>query len=110
MFRTGWQMDYPRIENFLAPLYVTDASSNDGEYSNPEFDALIADGVSNADLAAGLQVFQEAEEILAEDMPVIPLWTTRQITGLRRDGEQRPGRPVLGDWSSRPSRRTDLIS
>ena len=24
----GWQMDYPSIENFLAPLYATGASSN----------------------------------------------------------------------------------
>ena len=38
MFRTGWQMDYPSIENFLAPLYATGASSNDGDYSNPAFD------------------------------------------------------------------------
>ncbi len=27
MFRTGWQMDYPAIENFLVPLYGTKASS-----------------------------------------------------------------------------------
>ncbi len=39
MFRTGWQMDYPNIENFLAPLYTTTAGSNDGAYSNEEFDA-----------------------------------------------------------------------
>ena len=36
MFRTGWQMDYPSIENFLAPIYKTGASSNDGDYSNPD--------------------------------------------------------------------------
>ena len=39
MFRTGWQMDYPSIENFLAPIYETGAGSNDSDYSNPEFDA-----------------------------------------------------------------------
>ncbi len=50
-------------------------------YSNPEFDALIADGVSDTELADASDALQEAEEILAEDMPVIPLWTTRQITG-----------------------------
>lgn len=38
-FRTGWQMDYPSIENFLTPLYATGASSNDGDYSNKAFDA-----------------------------------------------------------------------
>ena len=33
LFRTGWQMDYPYIENFLQPLYQTGASSNDGDYT-----------------------------------------------------------------------------
>jgi len=31
-FRTGWQADYPGLYNFLAPLYQTGASSNDGDY------------------------------------------------------------------------------
>ena len=43
MFRTGWQMDYPSIENFLAPIYETGASSNDGDYSNPAFDKLLVE-------------------------------------------------------------------
>ncbi len=41
IFRTGWQMDYPSIENFLVPLYKTGASSNDGDWSNKQFDDLM---------------------------------------------------------------------
>ena len=37
-FRAGWQMDYPLIQNFLQPLYYTNASSNDGLWTNKEFD------------------------------------------------------------------------
>ena len=55
MFRTGWQMDYPSIENFLAPLYATGASSNDGEYSNPKFDAKLTRGRCGADVRRGEQ-------------------------------------------------------
>ncbi len=44
-FRTGWQADYPGLYNFLGPLYATDAGSNDGDYSNPEFDDLLAKGI-----------------------------------------------------------------
>ena len=40
-FRTGWQMDYPALSNFLGPIYVTGAGSNDGAYTNKEFDELI---------------------------------------------------------------------
>jgi len=40
-FRSGWQMDYPLIDDFLTPLYATGGSSNDSHYSNPTFDALV---------------------------------------------------------------------
>ena len=43
LFRTGWQMDYPSMQNFLAPIYATNAGSNDGGYSNEEFDTLLRD-------------------------------------------------------------------
>lgn len=80
MFRTGWQMDYPSIENFLTPLYATGASANDGDYSNEEFDELISQAAqAQGDEALGL--YQEAERLLAEDMPVIPLWYGKTIAG-----------------------------
>ena len=34
-YRAGWQQDYPDVENWIDPLYVTGGSSNDGLYSNP---------------------------------------------------------------------------
>lgn len=73
-FRAGWQMDYPLIQNFLQPLYYTDASSNDGHWSNKEFDGLIDDANAQSDTAKAVQTFQEAERVLAEEMPAIPLW------------------------------------
>jgi len=73
LFRTGWQMDYPSMQNFLAPIYATNAGSNDGGYSNPNFDNLLraASGQTPEEAVAS---YQEAETYLAEDMPVIPLW------------------------------------
>lgn len=73
-FRTGWQADYPSLSNFLGPIYVTGAGSNDGDYSNPEFDALINEGLSETEVEAGIEKFQQAQEILFEDLPAIPLW------------------------------------
>jgi len=74
LFRTGWQMDYPSIENFLTPLYATKASSNDGDYSNPKFDQLLKDAAAATDNAKANELYQQAEAVLAQDMPVIPLW------------------------------------
>lgn len=74
MFRTGWQMDYPSIENFLTPIYATGASSNDGDYSNPAFDAKLKEGAAATDAAESNKLYQEAEQMLANDMASIPLW------------------------------------
>lgn len=79
-FRTGWQADYPGLFNFLGPLYATNAGSNDGDYSNPEFDALLKSGSTASDIAAANADFQKAQEILLQDLPVIPLWYSN-VTG-----------------------------
>lgn len=73
-FRTGWQADYPSLANFLAPLYGTGAGSNDGDYSNPEFDQLMDEGLGATEVEEGIEKFQQAQEILFEDLPAIPLW------------------------------------
>ncbi|MFD9886392.1 ABC transporter substrate-binding protein [Streptomyces alboflavus] len=73
-WRAGWQMDYPLIQNFLEPNYYTDASSNDGKYSDKEFDKLINEANGETDAAKAVTKFQDAEKILAKDMPAIPLW------------------------------------
>ncbi|MGQ0629892.1 MAG: peptide ABC transporter substrate-binding protein [Sporichthyaceae bacterium] len=81
MFRTGWQMDYPSIENFLEPLYKTGASSNDGLYSDPAFDMLLAQAASEADEADVFATYQQAEALLKVGMPVIPLWYSSVVVG-----------------------------
>ena len=77
-FRTGWQPDYPSVENYLQPLYTTDAAygqgSNDGDYSNPEFDALITQAAATPDTDEANKLYQQAEGILFQDMPAVPMY------------------------------------
>lgn len=81
LLRTGWQMDYPHLENFLSPLFVTGASSNDGDYSNEEFDELVTEAKQASDEDEANELYQEAEQILAEDMPAIPVFAGRTVSG-----------------------------
>jgi oligopeptide transport system substrate-binding protein len=81
LFRTGWQYDYPAIQNGLEPIYRTGASSNDGGYSNPAFDAAL-DKAAQAPAADSDKLYAEAEKILVEDMPAIPLWSVKQQSGI----------------------------
>jgi oligopeptide transport system substrate-binding protein len=72
-FRTGWQADYPSMLNYLGPIYATGAGSNDGDYTNKEFDQLIADA-SAAEGEERYKLIGEAQAILLKDLPAIPLW------------------------------------
>ena len=73
-FRAGWQMDYPLIQNFLQPLYYTGASSNDGKWSNAEFDRRVDQANAETDRARAVALFQRAEEVVRDNMAAIPLW------------------------------------
>lgn len=74
MFRMGWQMDYPSIENFLVPLYSKGAASNYYDYNNPEFERLTAEAAAADSLEEANELYQQAEALLAEDMRIIPMW------------------------------------
>ncbi|MER6192748.1 ABC transporter substrate-binding protein [Streptomyces cyaneofuscatus] len=73
-WRAGWQMDYPLIQNFLQPLYYTNAPSNDGKWTNKDFDDLVDKANAETDKAKAITTFQDAEKVLVEQMPSIPLW------------------------------------
>jgi oligopeptide transport system substrate-binding protein len=75
LFRSGWQMDYPSIENFLAPLYGTNASSNDTDYSNKDVDAKLAEAAAATKPDDANKLYQEAEAMILEDFPVMPMWS-----------------------------------
>ena len=95
-FRTGWQADYPSMLNYLAPIYAKGAGSNDGDYSNPEFDKLI----QQASAATGddrYKLITEAQTILLTDLPAIPLWyqnatavTNKDLKGYVFNWQQKP--------------------
>ena len=73
-FRLGWSMDYPSPQNYLEPIYGTTGSSNNFGYSNKKVDDLIDQGNSAADVDAGIDLYNQAEDLILQDMPVIPMW------------------------------------
>ena len=81
LIRLGWIMDYPLMENYLGPLYGTNGSSNYYGYSNKDFDALVAEGSAAATPEEAIQKWQAAEDILAKEMPVIPLRIGQNVFG-----------------------------
>ncbi len=81
LFRSGWQGDYPSLENFLAPIYGTGADSNWSQYSNQAFDDKLAEANAADTTEAADALYAEAEDMLGEDLPTAPLWYPRSIVG-----------------------------
>lgn len=77
-FRSGWQPDYPSAYSYLYSLYDSESAdgkgSNDGDYKNPEFDALIDKANTESSDDAAKQDYQQAQEILFKNLPAVPLW------------------------------------
>ena len=77
-FRSGWQPDYPSAYSYLYSLYDSESAdgkgSNDGDYKNPEFDALIDKANTESSDDAAERDYQQAQEILFKDLPAVPLW------------------------------------
>ena len=81
LIRLGWLMDYPLMENYLGPLYGTGGSSNYYGYSNTTFDSLVKEGSAAKTPEEAITKWQQAEDILAQDMPVIPLRFGQNVFG-----------------------------
>lgn len=96
-FRTGWQADYPSLSNFLGPLYVTGAGSNDGDYSSQQFDDLMKQGAAAANVEQGNKIYNQAQEVLLQDLPAIPLWYSNVVGGFSDRVDN-----VVFSWKSVP--------
>lgn len=68
----NWFGDYGDPVTFLDIHRSTDGN-NDRGYSRPEFDALLDAAASEADPAARLRLLEQAEAMLIEDAPLLPL-------------------------------------
>jgi oligopeptide transport system substrate-binding protein len=74
MFTLGWIADYPDPHNFLDVLFYTGSEVNIGEYSSPALDALLDQAAVEQDQSARLALYQQAEQLVVDDAPCIPLW------------------------------------
>ena len=56
------------------PRLATGGSANYEKYSNPEFDKLLKEGLAAKTTDEANAKFNQAQEVLFEDLPVLPLW------------------------------------
>lgn len=73
LVRSGWVADYDDPSAFLNTFRSAD-SNNTPQYVNPRYDALLAGAADSQDPEKRQQLFQQAETILAAEVPAIPLY------------------------------------
>ena len=73
LFRYGWIGDYNDPYTF-AEILESKHGLNDMGYSNPRYDALLAAAAREADPQQRMDMLAEAERVMLEDMPIVPLY------------------------------------
>jgi oligopeptide transport system substrate-binding protein len=71
MWSSGWCADYPDPENFADVLFHSGSSVTGGGYADPELDSLLEAARIEADPAERLRLYQQAEDIILRDVPVL---------------------------------------
>ncbi len=71
--RAGWIGDYMDPITFIE-LWDSKSSFNDANYNNPEYDKLVNIAKTSPDAKERFDSMRQAEEIIMEDMPIIPVY------------------------------------
>jgi len=95
--RGGWCGDYNEASTFL-DLLTTPSGYNDGKFSNAEVDELMLEARTLSDATAN---YTRVEEILANEMPVIPVYHYSGVFMLKTNVKGWPYDNVEQNWYSR---------
>jgi len=93
LFRMGWQMDYPSIENYLSPMYGKGAASNYYDYENDDFQKKMREAGAADSPEEANKLYQEAEGLVAEEFTTIPLWYRQTSVGWSENVENVTATP-----------------
>jgi len=92
--RYAWCGDYNEASTFLN-IMTTGNEANDGKWSNAEYDALMAEAKTMADPSPN---YTKAEQIMAADMPILPLYQYTSVFMLNKGIKGYPYDNVQNNW------------
>lgn len=93
--RAGWIGDYADPNTFL-DMFVTNGGNNNTGWSNKSYDELISKASLEADQTKRFELFQSAEKILLEEMPIIPIYI---YTNQKLVSEKVVVQNTEGEWT-----------
>lgn len=90
--RAGWIGDYEDPHTFLE-LWVTGGGNNQTGWSNADYDRLLRSALSAPSESERMAVYQKLEAILADEVPVIPIYFYSRIYAIS---------PKVKNWVTNP--------
>ncbi|CAM5271578.1 Peptide-binding protein OS=Streptomyces alboniger OX=132473 GN=CP975_06460 PE=3 SV=1 [Streptomyces alboniger] len=85
VYGMGWFPDFPDADSFVAP-FLDKGNFLGSPYQNSEIiDQLIPTSRREADRLAASKSIRKIQDIVAEDVPILPLWQGKQYIAARDD-------------------------
>lgn len=85
MFRIAWYPDIPDLDEVFYPLFHSHGEFNYSGYSNLVVDELIEQARATHRTEDRIRLYQQAEDILLSDLPIIPLWNGSLDRAVKRN-------------------------
>lgn len=90
--RAGWIGDYEDPHTFL-DLWITGGGNNQTGWSHPGYDRVLRSALAQPDETSRMAVYQQLETILADEVPVIPIYFYTRIYAIS---------PKVKNWVETP--------
>ncbi|MFP2504882.1 ABC transporter substrate-binding protein SapA [Buttiauxella gaviniae] len=84
----GWATDSNDPDSFFRPMLSCAAirsQTNYARWCDPKFDGVLQKALSSQQLASRIEAYREAQDILAEQLPVLPLASSLRLQAYRYD-------------------------
>jgi peptide/nickel transport system substrate-binding protein len=110
LFLLGWGGDYPDMTDFLDYHFGTGAQKSFGTHFK-DIEDLLTKGATTLDATARLDVYKQANNLVRQHVPMIPLTHTASATAWQADVTGAQASPLGNDafWVIKPGDRQQLI-
>src|SRR5699024_3647620 len=94
--RLGWIADYNDASSFLGMYDSVDNGNNDTGWSTEEYNKLLKEAELETDLDKRTELLKQAEAVMIEEMPVIPLYYYTNLS-VKKDNIKNMEPDALGN-------------